>query len=317
MNSKSLSTAVIRVYEGIRRMIVLRSHNDSPNQNEKCWCRIGIRESNHIVEFNDSLMAVADGAARSDVNRSVAVVIPAYRCSARILDVLERIDESVSRIVVVDDCCPEGTGAMVRRSVVDPRVRVIANDRNLGVGGATAVGFAEAFEAGADIIAKLDGDGQHMPELVANLARPIALGEADMVKGNRLSDPAVCLRQMPLARLVANMTLSLVSRPVTGYWDVADPANGYFAMHRNIVGRLPWPKIDSGYFFETDLLFWLGTLGARVAMVPMAPVYPGGGVSSVRIWREVVPFALKSVRNLTRRLARRPLLASRDSATVL
>ncbi len=243
------------------------------------------------------------------VNRSVAVVIPAYRCADRILDLLERIDESAFLIVVVDDCCPERTGDLVRRSVADSRVRVTSNSHNLGVGGATAVGFAEALEAGAEIIVKLDGDGQHFPECVNDLVRPIALGEADMVKGNRLFDLAVCLRRMPIWRLLANVTLSLVSKPATGYWDVVDPACGFFAVHRKIVGRLPWSRIDKGYFFETDLLFWLGTLGSRVAMVPMEPVYFEAGSSKrgARLWREAVPFALKSVRNVIRRLARRAL----------
>lgn len=237
------------------------------------------------------------------------MVIPAYRCSDRILDVLARIEESISLVVVVDDRCPERTGEMVRRLVDDSRVRVILNDRNLGVGGASAVGFAEAYGAGAEIIVKLDGDGQHFPEQVPGLVRPLALGEADMVKGNRLFDLAVCLRRMPIGRLLANVTLSLVSKPVTGYWDVADPACGFFAMHRKIVDRLPWPEIDNGYFFETDLLFWLGTLGARVAMVPMVPVYFNAGSSGrrVQLWREAVPFAFKSLRNLVRRVARRSL----------
>ena len=68
---------------------------------------------------------------------TVAVVIPCYRVKDHILWVLERIGPAVETIIVVDDACPEHTGAFVRANVVDPRVVVVAHEANLGVGGAT------------------------------------------------------------------------------------------------------------------------------------------------------------------------------------
>ncbi len=244
-----------------------------------------------------------DHRHRGNVNGSVAVVIPAYRVSGHILDLLSRFDDFVSWIFVVDDCCPERTGERVQAAVVDPRVRVIFNEKNLGVGGATATGFRAAFETGAEIIVKLDGDGQHYPEWVPELVSPIARGEADMVKGNRFVNLDDCLRFMPRRRLVANMALSLLSKPATGYWSLFDPANGFLSIHRKIVGRLPWGKIDHGYFFETDLLFRVGMLTAKVVEVPVDAIYAKDAVSGVRLERLAMPFTLKSVRNLVKRLA--------------
>ena len=238
---------------------------------------------------------------------NVATVIPAYRTADSIADVLSRIDASVARIFVVDDCCPDGTGHRVRQTVTDPRVSVLFNARNLGVGGATAVGFRAAFDAGADIIVKLDGDGQHRPEWVPLLVAPVAAGRADMAKGNRLADFAACLRAMPLPRLIANVTLSGVSRPVTGYWRVADPACGCLALHRKVVGRLPWERIAQGYFFESDLLFRVGMLDAKVVEVPVAPVYHERSTSGVRLRRQALPFAGNSLRNFARRVLARYL----------
>ena len=161
----------------------------------------------------------------------VAVVIPAYNVSRFIVDLLARIDQSVSTIIVVDDCCPEHTGDLVRRSVDDQRIIVISNARNLGVGGATMVGFQRALDEGADIIVKLDGDGQHFPEWVPQLIGPIADRDADMVKGNRLYDVENA-RRMPTGRLLANVLLSLLAKVSTGYWDLFDPANGFVAIRR-------------------------------------------------------------------------------------
>ena len=246
--------------------------------------------------------------APNDANPSIAVVIPAYRVASGIVELLARFDASVSWIFVVDDCCPDGTGDVVRDMVRDPRVSVISNRRNLGVGGATAVGFLAAFDAGAEIIVKLDGDGQHCPEWVPALVAPFLLGIADMTKGNRFADLSGCLRSMPIERLLANIGLSLVSRPVTGYWSISDPACGLFALHRKIVSLVPWEQIDNGYFFESDLLFRLGMINARVVEVPVTPIYfSRPSAPRLQVRREAIPFARKSLRNFAERFRTRHL----------
>ena len=230
----------------------------------------------------------------------VAVVVPAYRVSHFIVDVLGRIGDGCAVIVVVDDCCPEDSGEVVRSRVRDPRVVVLRNPATLGVGGAMRVGIRRALADNADVIVKLDGDGQHHPEWIPRIVRPIAEGEADMVKGNRFYD-VENVRRMPPARLLANVALSFASKLSTGYWDVFDPANGFLAIHGEVASRLPLDKIDSGYFFETDLLFRAGILMARVVEVPIDAVY-GSEKSGVRLLREAGPFLWKSLRNTVKRV---------------
>lgn len=238
--------------------------------------------------------------AASEPTPKVAVVVPAHRVSGFIVDVLDRVGGDVAEIVVVDDGCPERSGEVVRRRVDDPRVVVIRNPRTLGVGGAMRVGIRRALAGDADVIVKLDGDGQHRPEWIPRIVRPIAEGEADMVKGNRFYDVAN-VRRMPPARLLANVVLSFASKLSTGYWDVFDPANGFLAIHRKVASRLPLDKIDPGYFFETDLLFRVGILLAKVVEVPVEAVY-GSEMSGVRILREAGPFLWKSLRNTVKRI---------------
>ena len=201
-------------------------------------------------------------------------MIPAYRVAHAIVDLLSGFEASIRRIFVVDDGCPEGSGRLVRECVRDPRVSVIRNTRNLGVGGATALGFRAAFDAGCDIMVKVDGDGQHRPEWVSRLVAPVVHAGADMAKGNRFAAFGACLRTMPVGRLAANLALSAVSRPATGYWRICDPACGFLALRRDLVGRLPWERIDKRYFFESDLLFHVGVVDGIVVEVPIEPVYP-------------------------------------------
>jgi len=128
----------------------------------------------------------------------ISVVIPCYKVRAHIIGVIAGIPEGIGKIYVVDDLCPEQTGQFVRETCRDPRVTVIFNGKNLGVGGAVKAGYLHALADGADIIVKLDGDGQMNPALITRLVEPILAASADYVKGNRFYDLAF-LRAMPEA----------------------------------------------------------------------------------------------------------------------
>lgn len=229
----------------------------------------------------------------------VAVVIPCFRVRDRILDLLARIGPEVDRIYCVDDACPEGSGTLVEQSVADRRVVVLRHRANRGVGGAVVTGYRRALADGADVVIKIDGDGQMDPGLIAPLVTPIAAGRADYTKGNRFSDPRTW-RTMPPVRLVGNAALSYLTKISTGYWNVADPTNGYTAIHSRVLRMLPLDALSEDYFFETDMLFRLGIAGAVIAEVPMRAIYRDE-TSSLRIWRIVLPFLARHAMNTIRR----------------
>jgi glycosyltransferase involved in cell wall biosynthesis len=124
----------------------------------------------------------------------IAVVIPAYRVAAHVLEVIAEIGSDVGQIYVVDDSCPEGSGALVSEKCKDKRVVVLTHSENQGVGGAVITGYRAALEAGADIVVKVDGDGQMDPAMITDLIQPIVDGNADYTKGNRLTAWSACAR---------------------------------------------------------------------------------------------------------------------------
>lgn len=237
---------------------------------------------------------------RSKPTHSIHVVVPCYRARRHVLGVLERVPDLVTAIHVVDDACPEETGRFVADSTGDPRVSVHFNSINLGVGGAVLKGYSEALAAGADIIVKIDGDGQMDPSLIPSFVGPILDGEADYTKGNRFFDLAN-IRRMPPMRIFGNAVLSFMAKMSTGYWDLFDPTNGYTAIHADVARRLPTEKISRRYFFESDMLFRLNTLRAAVIDIPMDAVY-GDEVSNLRVSRIVVDFLFKHSRNFIKRI---------------
>jgi glycosyltransferase involved in cell wall biosynthesis len=230
----------------------------------------------------------------------IAVVVPCFRVSRQIMGVLGRIGGEVDRIFVVDDACPEHTADVVERECTDPRVVVVRHPENRGVGGAVVTGYRAALDEDADIVVKVDGDGQMDPAFLPTIVRDIVAGRADYAKGNRFYDLDL-LRGMPKLRLFGNALLSLVNKVASGYWDVMDPTNGYTAIHRTALSRLPLDKLDCGYFFESDMLFRLSTIRAVVRDVPMAARYEDEP-SSLRIGRVAVSFPGKYLRAAAKRV---------------
>ncbi|MDD2759411.1 MAG: glycosyltransferase family 2 protein [Methylomonas sp.] len=230
----------------------------------------------------------------------IAVVIPCYRVTKHVLDVLSKTGEEVSFIFVVDDACPEDSGNFVKNHCLDARVVILHNLQNLGVGGAVMTGYKAAIEAGADIIVKIDGDGQMDPRLIPDFIAPIIAGEADYTKGNRFFDLEK-IRSMPKRRLFGNAVLSFMTKFSSGYWDLFDPTNGYTAIHADVARHLCFEKISRRYFFETDMLFRLNTLRAVVLDIPMDAHY-GDEESNLEISKIIGEFLFKHFRNFLKRI---------------
>ena len=203
----------------------------------------------------------------------VHVVVPAYNEADHVGDVVRTMPAFVDRIFVVDDCSTDGT-ADAARGCGDPRVTVLRTPRNLGVGGATVTGYRHALDAGAEIVVKMDGDGQMAPDALPALLDAIVEGGADYAKGNRFLRREL-VHRMPLERIVGNVVLTFLTKLASGYWHVFDPQNGYTAVRAGALRVLPLDHLHPGFFFENDMLVRLNIHGFRVLDVPMPPVYDG------------------------------------------
>lgn len=231
---------------------------------------------------------------------ATAVVIPAYKVSRHILEVIDGIPQTISKIYVVDDACPENSGDLVAKTTKDSRVNVLRHDQNQGVGGAMITGYKAALSDGADIVVKLDGDGQMDPADIAALIRPIVEGRADYTKGNRF-DSIEDLEAMPRVRVFGNAVLSLMSKVSTGYWNITDPTNGFTAVHRAVLSRVHLDKLRKGFFFESDLLFRLSLIKAVVKDVALPARY-GTETSNLKIGKVIGEFPGRHFVNYLKRI---------------
>lgn len=231
----------------------------------------------------------------------VAVVIPCYKAAKSLPFVVAAVPAMVERIYCVNDQSPDDTGQVVDwLAKFNPRVTALHRPQNGGVGAATMTGFRAALADGMDVVVKLDSDGQMNPAFIPTLVAPILSGEADFVKGNRFFD-LDSVKAMPPLRLIGNAGLSFLSKLSTGYWQMFDPTNGYIAVHANVLGMLPLDKIHPRYFFESDLLFRLSTLGANMVEVPMQAVY-ADEKSNLSELDALLTFPPLHLRNLVKRI---------------
>jgi len=223
---------------------------------------------------------------------AIAMVIPAYRVERDIEAVLHSLPPYIKHIIVVDDASPDSTFERVTAAAQrDERIILIRHLQNQGVGGAMLTGFQKALELNAQIIIKLDGDGQMDPARIPALIEPLIEGKADYTKGNRFRD-FKSLQKMPFVRRVGNLGLSFLTKVATGYWNLFDPTNGFFAIRAEVLAQLPFDKIDRRYFFETSMLANLYLLNALVLDIPMPARY-GSEISSLSIRRALFEFPFK------------------------
>ena len=229
----------------------------------------------------------------------IAVVIPAYRAATTIAEVIRSIPRTARWIVVVDDGSADELGAAVR-ALHDDRVELVTHERNRGVGAAVLTGYERALALGAEILVKLDADGQMDPAYIPELLAPILKGEADYAKGNRFLHGGE-LRSMPAARRYGNVGLSFLTKLATGYWPIFDPTNGYTAIHASVARLLDRAQIAERFFFETSMLIELSRLRAVVTDVYIPARY-AGEVSSLRPARAAAGFPAPLLRAFIRRI---------------
>jgi glycosyltransferase involved in cell wall biosynthesis len=232
---------------------------------------------------------------------SIAMVIPAYKVENEISWVLAGIPEFVRHIIIVDDASPDSTAKLVAESAhQDSRISLIRHPQNQGVGAAMITGFRKALELNAHIVIKLDGDNQMDPVHIPALITPLIKGKADYAKGNRFRDFAA-LQAMPFTRRLGNLGLSFLTKAATGYWNIFDPTNGFFAIRTEVIKQLPLDQIDKRYFFETSMLANLYLINAFILDVPIPARY-GKEKSNLSIRRTLIEFPIKLFQTLFRRL---------------
>ena len=220
-------------------------------------------------------------------DKTISVVVPAHNEEKLIGNVLKTIPAFVDHIVVVDDASSDRTGEIVKsKQEGDPRITYVRHPENTGVGGAIATGYKWARDKGIDISVVMAGDAQMDPRDLPSLLNPIADGEVDYAKGNRLFT-GKAWRVIPKSRYFGNAILSFLTKIASGYWHIADSQSGYGAIALQVLKAIDLEGIYKRYGMPNDLLVKLNIYHFRVRDVPINPIYGIGEKSGLKIYKVV------------------------------
>jgi hypothetical protein len=189
------------------------------------------------------LTAVLEGIAWEEFRQAglperfrdkVAIVIPAYNEEDNLATVLARIPQEVcgveTAVLVVDDGSRDRTGDIARAHGAAVARHVI----NRGGGAALRTGYRLTADSGSQVVVTLDADGQHLPEEMSRLVKPVLDGEVDVAHGSRVlghAEPNHYAREMGI--VFFNRLVSFITRT-----RVSDCSNGYRAVRASVLPQL-------------------------------------------------------------------------------
>ncbi|WP_325192793.1 glycosyltransferase family 2 protein [Methanobrevibacter ruminantium] len=197
---------------------------------------------------------------------NVVAIIPAYNEEKALADVIGKTLDYVDEVIVVDD----GSSDKTSEVAVEAGARVIKHSVNLGKGEALKSGF-KAIE-GDSIIITIDGDGQHNPNEIPDLVRPIIEDSADLVNGSRyMNGPE---ENTPAYRRVGQKVLDIATNISAGT-KVTDSQSGFraFSSKSKNVFRFK----DTGFGIESEMLVDAAEEGLKIVEVPITVRYDLNG----------------------------------------
>ncbi len=207
------------------------------------------------------------------------VLLPSYQEGGRIGKTVKAVLPYGPDVVVVDDGSTDGTASEAATS----GAIVVPHAKNMGKGVALQTGFKHVMDAGYDCVVTMDGDGQHAPEDLPGFLEAYRASGAQVVVGNRMSDP----RTMPLVRRLTNRFMSWVLSRRMGQ-HVPDTQNGYRLYAREVLPIL-LGTVSEGFAAESEVLLDLADAGEQIASAPTRIIY-GDETSKIRPFRDALKF---------------------------
>jgi UDP-N-acetylglucosamine---dolichyl-phosphate N-acetylglucosaminyltransferase len=196
----------------------------------------------------------------------IFVVVPAYNEERTVVKVMEELFKRGFNLVVIDDGSNDETYKRAK-NVIDKNVNkgfIYKHLLNRGLGASLRTGITAALLHDPDIIVTFDADGQHDPEDIKKVCRPIEKGEADIVIGKRNFD------DMPLAKKLGNQIMNLITWIFYGV-KTNDSQSGLRAFSRKAAELV---NINSReYGVSSEIIGEVKTKDLKLEEVPMKTIY--------------------------------------------
>ncbi len=245
-----------------------------------------------------------------------SIVIPLYNEEKSIKDVIDRIpNHHLYEIIIVDDGSTDNSVERIKE-LENREIRIIQHEKNRGYGASILTGFENAV---GDIIVTMDSDGQHNPEEISKLIRPIINNQADFVVGSRYLGSSNY--KVPLHTRVGENIISLC------LWflyrqKVGNNQSGFRAFNSKYVKIFKNIR-DTKFGLCTQMIYKAAEHGLRVSEIPIKMNVRQYGNSRVYLFKIIISisyciliFSVKRFK-LNRFLPSRVLNIMRNKITLL
>jgi dolichol-phosphate mannosyltransferase len=210
------------------------------------------------------------------------VLVPTYNERENLPLIVQGVlAQADTRVLVIDDGSPDGTGAIADElAAAQPgRVSVMHRHGARGLGRSYLDGFRAALTSDADFVCQMDADLSHDPRFLPALIASAASG-AGLTIGSRYMEGGR-VENWPMRRVMLSGFANSYIRAATGL-RVRDCTSGYRCWRREALARLPLDKITSeGYSFLVEVTFQAAAAGVSIAEVPIVFVERRQGVSKL------------------------------------
>lgn len=220
--------------------------------------------------------------------RKLLIFIVAYNAELHIEKVLNRIPKLVLdgydyEILIIDDSSKDKTFEIAHKYQNDNtslNIKILYNPTNQGYGGNQKLGYEYAIQNGFDVVILLHGDGQYAPEMMDDLIKPIAEGQADAVFGSRMLNKGEARKGgMPFYKFVGNKILTRYQNIILKT-KLSEFHSGYRAYSVKALGEIPFKRNSNDFHFDTQIIIQFVLAKKMIAEVPI-PTYYGTEICHV------------------------------------
>lgn len=221
---------------------------------------------------------------------SILLFIPSYNCETQIVRVLRQFDEAArehfAEIIVVNNRSTDGTEAAALSEIArigDPRIKLLRNRDNFGLGGSHKMAFDYAVRHGHDYVAVLHGDDQgHCRDLISRIAQG-AHKDVDCLLGARFH-PGSALVGYSIVRKLGNRVFNALFSLVAGrrLYDLGSGLNLY---RTEILSDQFYKGFSDDLTFNYCMILAHCHLGHRIKFFPIE-WREDDQISNVRLFRQ-------------------------------
>lgn len=233
------------------------------------WILIfGLREKTHnqSIQFDSVIRHLAQKQFEAEEGnakiKEINIIIPALDEAENLKHILPKIPKEIDGyplgVLVVDDGSEDDTVAVVR----EHGYPVASNPLRRGGGAALRLGYDIARNGPAKIIITMDGDGQHLPEEIERLVKPILKNEADIVIGSRVLGQR---EKDSTVRWIGIRVFNFIINVLTGT-RITDCTNGFRAFRVEALEKI---ILHQDQFHTAELIIDAARKGLRIGEVPV------------------------------------------------